>query len=252
MHIILNKRDIDTMVECSNASAIVPVTTHASGNESRNTETSTKTPTETTTDLRINLQRIAVLKSAFLLELVGIQFDNYKELLRNNLDKTLNLTSIFIELQIIYFNSQMNKTNIKQVFVKTNIPVFLMRHLFEKSLLKNTNKYCDMCITLHHVLDISKIDNVYKKSYEELVHIKHVLTLLELNDYQFVVQLNYDTLVQFYERVNTVVPMKTNVMTTTTTDSKPQNTEETDTNIQKHNISEYVPSIYPTCIFKTY
>lgn len=242
------------MVESSN-SAIVPVLTNTPSNESKTTETSSAT------DLRINVRRIAVLKSAFLLELIGIQFDNYKELLRNNLDKAADVTNIFIELQIIYFNSQMNKTNIKQVFVKTSIPVFLMRHLFEKSLLKNTNKYCDMCITLHHILDISKIDNAYKKSYEELVHIKHVLSLLELNDYQFVVQLSYDTLVQFYDRVSVGIPIKTETNVTnnntnadtdtdTETESKVQNIK-TQTDIQNHNMSEYVPSIYPTCTFKT-
>lgn len=152
-------------------------------------------------EIMLNLQKIAIKKSGMVMELLGFKIEQYKDFLNANIDKATDLTSMFIELKLIYYNTKSKKIHRRELFASVKLPKFLVRHLFEKSYAQNTNKYCDMCVSINFALDITNINDAYRIKYKELVKKKEYIGLLESNDMQFITNVGYDEISQFYDEI---------------------------------------------------
>jgi len=150
---------------------------------------------------KINLQRIAIKKSAMVLELLNFKFEHYRKFLNVNVNKATNLTSMVIEIILTYYNTQNKKENQKTHFVNVKIPIFLMKYLFENSYAKNNNKYCDMCVTINLNLDITVLDEQHRERIKEIYKKKEYLNLLESEDIHFVTNIGYDEILNFYNEI---------------------------------------------------
>lgn len=108
---------------------------------------------------------------------------------------------MFIELKQIYYNTKSKKKHYNEFSVDTKLPKFLVRHLFEKSYAQNTNKYCDMCVSIKFALDITNINDAYRIKFKELLEKKKYMSLLESNDIQFITNIGHDEISQFYDEI---------------------------------------------------
>lgn len=145
-------------------------------------------------------QMVNLTKSIILLEFVGYNFELCKTLLYENRLKS-ETTTIVIELNLLFTNSKLHSYHHDEISKVITIPTFIMRYLFEKSFLKNTNKYNDMCLNIARSIDSAQPLNICSKQREELVLAKKILNLLANDHVAFTINFGFDDIVEFYNQI---------------------------------------------------